>query len=61
MGHSILAFNDEARAATFASEVGGEVILWDVVFALPESKGHIGHHHMDTDMDNDATQHDHEG
>lgn len=45
MGHSILSFSDEARAQAFASSVGGEVVLWDVVFAMPVQDGLIGHHH----------------
>jgi copper chaperone NosL len=45
MGHSILAFSDEARAQAFASSVDGEVVLWDVVFAMPAQDGLIGQHH----------------
>jgi len=45
MGHSILSFSDEERAQTFASSVGGEVVLWDVVFAMPAQDGLIGQHH----------------
>jgi copper chaperone NosL len=45
MGHSILAFSDEERAQAFASSVGGEVVLWDVVFAMPAQDGLIGQHH----------------
>ncbi len=59
MGHSILAFTDEERAVAFASEVGGEVIRWDVVFAMPERDGLVGDHHMD--MNSGSTDHDHEG
>jgi hypothetical protein len=47
MGHSILAFDDEARAQAFASSVDGEVVLWDVVFEMPQQDGLVGHHHMD--------------
>ena len=49
MGHSILAFADEARATAFASDVDGEVILWDVVEKLPAAEGLVGHHHMGHD------------
>lgn len=45
MGHSILSFSDEERAQAFASSVGGEVVLWDVVFAMPAQDGLIGPHH----------------
>ena len=59
MGHSILAFNDEERAEAFASNVGGEVIQWGVVFAMPVHEGLVGDHHMDMDMDGNPTDHDH--
>jgi len=59
MGHSILAFNDEERAEAFASNVDGEVIQWDVVFAMPVHEGLVGDHHMDMDMDGNPTDHDH--
>jgi len=49
MGHGIVALSDEGRANTFASEVDGEVIRWDVVFALPEHNRLIGQHHAKTD------------
>jgi hypothetical protein len=45
MGHSILAFDDEARAQAFASSVDGEVVRWDVVFGMPEQDGLVGDHH----------------
>ena len=45
MGHSILAFDDEARAQAFASSVDGEVVRWGVVFAMPEQDGLVGDHH----------------
>ena len=45
MGHSILSFSDEERAQAFASSVGGEVVLWDVVFTMPAQNGLIGKHH----------------
>ncbi len=63
MGHGIVAFNNEAKAEVFASDVGGEVIRWDVVFALPERDGLVGDHHIDmnTEADNDSTDHDHKG
>ena len=49
MGHSILAFANEARATAFANDVDGEVILWDVVEELPAAEGLVGHHHMGHD------------
>jgi copper chaperone NosL len=61
MGHSVLAFNDEDAAVAFASDVDGEVIRWDVVFVMPERDGLVGDHHMDMDMDDESTDHDHEG
>ncbi len=61
MGHSILAFTHEERAVAFASEVGGEVIQWDVVFAMSERGGLVGSHHTGMDMDSDSEDHDHEG
>lgn len=53
MGHNILAFTHEEGAVAFASDVGGEVIQWDIVFAMPERDGLVGSHHMDMDMDSD--------
>jgi copper chaperone NosL len=47
MGHGLISFSDEARANAFASDVDGEVILWDVVLELPAMDGLVGHHHMD--------------
>ena len=49
MGHSILSFSDEGRAQSFANDVGGEVIDWATVRALPAIDGLVGHHHMDSD------------
>lgn len=68
MGHGILAFADEARAGSFAAELGGEVITWDVVVGLPVLDGLVGDHHdaemndkaMDGDM-SESGEHDHEG
>jgi copper chaperone NosL len=62
MGHSLLAFNDEARAQAFASSVDGEVVEWNVVFAMPAQDGLVGRHHMDDmdDMDGDSEDHDHD-
>jgi len=45
MGHSIVSFSDQARAAAFATDVGGEVILWETVVDLPDTNGLIGDHH----------------
>jgi copper chaperone NosL len=63
MGHSILAFSEMGRARAFADDVGGEVIAWSTVMALPETDGLVGHHHDhdmgDSDMDHD--EHDHDG
>jgi len=39
MGHSNLAFGDEERAAAFASDVGREVIRWNVVLGMPDRGG----------------------
>jgi nitrous oxide reductase accessory protein NosL len=62
MGHSVLAFSDEASAEAFASSVDGEVLRWDVVFAMPEQDGLVGHHHMKTDdMDDESMDHDQDG
>jgi hypothetical protein len=65
MGHGIISFSDEARANAFASDVDGEVILWDVVLELPAMDGLVGHHHVDgegmdpSDMDHtDDMEHD---
>lgn len=44
MGHSILSFADESEAHVFAMDVGGEVISWDAVLALPTMNGLVGHH-----------------
>lgn len=61
MGHSIVAFTHEERAASFASDVGGEVIRWNAVFAMPERDGLVGSHHMDMGTNSESTDHDHEG
>lgn len=61
MGHSILAFIHEERAAAFASDVGGEVLRWNAVFAMPERNGVVGSHHMDMDTNSESKDHDHEG
>jgi copper chaperone NosL len=47
MGHSIISFNDKARAEAFAADVDGEVIGWDIVKDLPAMEGLVGHHHDD--------------
>ncbi|MGI9666691.1 MAG: nitrous oxide reductase accessory protein NosL [Acidimicrobiia bacterium] len=54
MGHSIVAFSDLERATAFAVDVGGEVIHWDVVRALPAADGLVGHHHMGIQMDDES-------
>ena len=36
-----------AAAAAFAADVGGEVIDWNTVLALPAHEGLLGHHHGD--------------
>lgn len=54
MGHSIVSFADEARAESFATDVGGEVIRWGVVADLPAESGLVGHHHHEMDMDEDG-------
>lgn len=65
MGHGIVAFSDEGRASSFASDVDGEVIRWDVVFALAEHDGLIGDHHTEMgdmggmDHTDDNSSHDH--
>jgi copper chaperone NosL len=63
MGHSILAFGDEARAQEFASSVDGEVVRWGVVYAMPEQDGLLGDHHMDEmdNVDNEQEVDDHDG
>jgi copper chaperone NosL len=47
MGHGILAFSERDRAERFASDLGGEVIEWEVVVELPVMDGLVGDHHMD--------------
>jgi copper chaperone NosL len=42
MGHGILAFADQARAEAFAGDLGGEVIDWTTVLALPVVDGLVG-------------------
>ena len=57
MGHGILAFADRDRAHTTAEALGGEVIDWETVKALPAMDGLVGHHHMES-----SDEHmDHEG
>ncbi len=58
MGHSILSFADKAEAQAFAADVGGEVIDWQTVLALPTIDGLVGHHHADHDMGHDHMSHD---
>jgi len=54
MGHGILAFSEESRAVAVATDLGGEVIGWEVVTELPVVEGLVGHHHeMDESMDHD--------
>jgi nitrous oxide reductase accessory protein NosL len=45
MGHGIFAFSDRVRAEGFAVDVGGEVIDWATVLALPIVDGRIAHDH----------------
>jgi copper chaperone NosL len=47
MGHGILAFSEKSRADQVAADLGGAVIGWDRVIALPVVDGLIGDHHGD--------------
>lgn len=51
MGHGLLAFGNEARAAAFAADIDGEVIGWGVVMDLPVIDGLVGHHHGEAGTD----------
>jgi copper chaperone NosL len=66
MGHGILAFADMERAMKAATDLGGEVIAWEVVKEMPVTDGLLGHHHMDMgdgtdEMVGDADHEDHDG
>jgi copper chaperone NosL len=61
MGHSIIAFADSERAASFADDVGADVIDWATVLSLPASDGLVGHHHGDSTDDLDSDQADMSG
>ena len=61
MGHSIVSFSDEARATSFAADVDGEVILWNIVVDLPDVDGLVGHHHDDNMDMGDTGDGNHEG
>lgn len=56
MGHGIIAFADRDRAEEFATEVGGEVIGWEIVLQLPDEGGLVGDH--DGAGRNDMEDHD---
>ncbi|MGI9584705.1 MAG: nitrous oxide reductase accessory protein NosL [Acidimicrobiia bacterium] len=65
MGHGIIAFSDEERAASFAADVDGEVIGWVIVEQLPAMDNLVGSHHHDhadhdhsdqEDMDHDEEE-----
>ena len=45
MGHGILAFATRERAEAFAADLGGTVITWEEVLALPVDHGLLGEHH----------------
>lgn len=45
MGHGILAFATRERAEAFAADLGGTVITWEEVVALPVDDGLLGEHH----------------
>jgi len=47
MGHGIVAFADAARAERYAADLGGEVIGWDTVMALPIENNLVGDHRRD--------------
>lgn len=55
MGHGILSFADQERAMRIANDLGGEVLRWEAVVDLPVVEGLVGHHHIDEDMDEHAT------
>ena len=61
MGHSILSFAHEAEAQAFAADVGGEVIDWPTVLALPIMDGLVGDHHMHGQHDMDGAHEGHDG
>ncbi|HSJ72312.1 MAG TPA: nitrous oxide reductase accessory protein NosL [Acidimicrobiia bacterium] len=61
MGHSIIAFSDEGRASTFAGDVDGEVITWDVVMTLPSIGGLIGDHHSNGSTESPPSSEGHDG
>jgi copper chaperone NosL len=42
MGHGVIAVSDMATAERIASQLGGEVIRWDVLIALPIENGRVG-------------------
>lgn len=45
MGHGILAFASQERAEAFAADLGGTIISWEEVTALPVDDGLLGEHH----------------
>lgn len=53
MGHGILAFAGEVAATEAAMALGGEVIMWEEVVALPVLEGMLGEHHDGEGMDMD--------
>ena len=59
MGHGILAFAAHDRAMEAAAELGGEVIDWETVIALPVMEGMVGdHHHVDSETEDPMEGHD---
>jgi copper chaperone NosL len=49
MGHGIVAFTTDSDARQFAADVGGHVMSWDEVAALPISASGLIDHHDDMD------------
>jgi copper chaperone NosL len=59
MGHGILAFAAHDRAMEAAAELGGEVIDWETVIALPVMEGMVGdHRHGDSETEDPMEVHD---
>ncbi len=42
MGHGIVAFRDATRAQDFADSLGGQVVDWETLMALPMDDGRVG-------------------
>jgi copper chaperone NosL len=59
MGHGILAFSTEDRAAGVATDLDGEVLPWETVVDLPVVYGLVGDHDM-THEDHMDQEHEHD-